>query len=134
MMRTANTRNSRLDQPAASLHKTLSPVPADLQFLRAVYLDLAGRSPLPEEQQGHLGRTRAEVLQSLAGSLPFFQHFYEEQLFYFLLIDNFRPSTASGFVSSTKSSLRAQAYMSPQSNLAPALPRARSSTPSARPV
>ena len=74
--------------------RPLSREPLDRRFLRSVYLDLAGRTPLPAEQKASLGKTRAEVVEALAGSATFFEEFYERELFYFLLIDNFRPSTS----------------------------------------
>lgn len=82
-----------LDQPAPSLSRPLSREPEDLRFLRSLYLDCAGRTPLPAETQGHEGKTRGDAITALSGSPAFFTSLYEDELFYFLLLDNFRPST-----------------------------------------
>ena len=59
--------------------------------LRALYLDLVGRPPFSHERAHWLGLGRHELLDALLGSEAFWEHWYEEQLYYFLLIDNFRP-------------------------------------------
>jgi len=61
--------------------------------LRAVFLDLLGRPPYAEERAHWLGEARHELCDALIGSPDFWRHWYEEQLYYFLLIDNFRPET-----------------------------------------
>jgi hypothetical protein len=61
--------------------------------LRAVFLDLLGRPPYPEERAHWLGKGRHELCDALIGSEDFWRQWYEEQLYYFLLIDNFRPET-----------------------------------------
>ena len=64
----------------------------DGRTLRVLCLELLGRPPLPEEWERWLGRPRAEYLDSTIGSKAFWEHWYEEQLYYFLLINNFRPA------------------------------------------
>ena len=66
---------------------------ADRRFLRALYLDTTARTPLPAEWESAHGRSRQQVISELVGALPHFEGFYEEELFYFLLVDNFRPAT-----------------------------------------
>lgn len=61
--------------------------------LRAVFLDLLGRPPFAEERAHWLGKGRHELCDALVGSEEFWRQWYEEQLYYFLLIDNFRPET-----------------------------------------
>jgi len=89
----AMTRNSGLDQPASRSNAVIAEDARDLRFVRAVYADLTGRAPLPDEWAAARGKNRAEFVTALAGSQQFWEAWYEELLFYFLLIDNFRPST-----------------------------------------
>ena len=65
----------------------------DARSLRAVFMDLVGRPPRRAEAQEWLGRGRGELLDDLLGSEEFWAHWWHEQLYYFLLIDNFRPRT-----------------------------------------
>jgi hypothetical protein len=65
----------------------------DARRLRAVYMDLLGRPPLAEERERWLGRGTYELLDLLLGCEDAWRHWFEEQLYYFLLIDNFRPET-----------------------------------------
>jgi len=60
---------------------------------RAMALDLLGRPPLTEESASWSARPRAEVVQELLAGEEFWQNWLDEQLYYFLLIDNFRPET-----------------------------------------
>lgn len=60
---------------------------------RALALDLLGRPPLPSERAAWSQRPPAEVVAELLGTQEFWQNWLEEQLYYFLLIDNFRPET-----------------------------------------
>jgi hypothetical protein len=67
--------------------------PADRRFARAIHVDLAGRTPLRKEWEGLQGKPRRDAIDALVTSLPAWEGFYEEELFYLLLVDNFRPST-----------------------------------------
>ncbi|MFT7464472.1 MAG: hypothetical protein ACI9EF_002828 [Pseudohongiellaceae bacterium] len=58
---------------------------------RAIYLDLLGRTPDLDELQLAAGSSPSMMLRLLCGTHGFWQHWYEEQLYYFLLLDNFRP-------------------------------------------
>jgi len=60
---------------------------------RSLAIDLLGRPPLAAERAAWGGRARAEVTAELLGRVDFWQNWLEEQLYYFLLIDNFRPET-----------------------------------------
>jgi len=71
-----------------------APLPTiDVHALRVFYLDLLGRPPFTPEREAWLGRSPAELVDSLLGSLEFWTNWLEEQLYYFLLVDNFRPAT-----------------------------------------
>ena len=85
--------NSALDHPGSQIQERLGATVADRRFLRAVFIDLTGRTPLPDDLAAAEGLARGEVVRRVAHSLPFFYGMYEEELFYFLLLDNFRPST-----------------------------------------
>lgn len=82
-----------LEAAASRSAAPLTLEPADRRFARALHVDLAGRTPLPKEWEALQGRTRREAIDALVASLPAWEGFYEEELFYFLLVDNFRPST-----------------------------------------
>jgi hypothetical protein len=82
-----------LEAAASRATTPLTLEPADRRFTRAIHVDLAGRTPLPKEWQALQGASRHDVVHALVASLPAWEGFYEEELFYFLLVDNFRPST-----------------------------------------
>ena len=63
----------------------------DARRLRSLFLDLLGRPPFPAERAEWLGRGTHELLDALLGTPAFWQHWFDEQLYYFMLIDNFRP-------------------------------------------
>jgi hypothetical protein len=65
--------------------------PVDPRTLRALALDLLGRPPLEAEWQRWRTLTRAQLQDELLGSPGFWAHWFEEQLYYFLLVNNFRP-------------------------------------------
>jgi len=65
----------------------------DRRFVRAVTIDLKGRCPLADEWKAAFGKTREQFVREVAASESFWHGWYEELLFYFLLLDNFRPST-----------------------------------------
>ena len=61
--------------------------------LRTVSLDLLGRPPLPLERERWLGRGLRDYLDEVLGSLEFWETWLEEQIYFFMLLDNFRPET-----------------------------------------
>ena len=63
----------------------------DHGVLRSVYFDLLGRPPFDAERERWLGRGLRELLDELIGSEPHWNAWTAEQLYYFLLIDNFAP-------------------------------------------
>ena len=65
----------------------------DERLLRSVHLDLLGRPPYAAERERWLGRGLLEWLEPTVGSAEFWRHWLDEQLYYFLLIDNFRPES-----------------------------------------
>ena len=67
--------------------------PATLRAVRRLTLDVLQRTPSPAEQKSFTGAGTRSVAQRLVGSLEAMQVFVEEELYYFLLIDNFRPRT-----------------------------------------
>jgi len=66
-------------------------LPLDARRLRTLFLDLLGRPPFPAERAEWLGRGAHELCDALLGVPAFWRHWLDEQLYYFLLIDNFRP-------------------------------------------
>ena len=65
----------------------------DPRRLRAVFMDLVGRPPFDAERERWSGSGLYELLDELLPGEEVWRHWYEEQLYYFLLIDNFRPET-----------------------------------------
>ena len=66
----------------------------DARRLRAVTMDMLGRPPFEAERERWLGRGLYELCDALLEDGEIWSHWYEEQLYYFLLIDNFRPASA----------------------------------------
>ena len=92
-MNKGNVDLAGLAESGHAVSRPLADAAADRRFLRAISIDLTGRTPLAAEWKAALGKTRHQVIQEQAGGLQFWKGFYDEQLFYLLLIDNFRPST-----------------------------------------
>jgi hypothetical protein len=61
--------------------------------LRRTFLDLLGRPPLEVERERWLGKARETLVDVYLATRDFWQNWLEEQLYYFLLVDNFRPTT-----------------------------------------
>lgn len=59
--------------------------------LRTTFMDLVGRPPYESEYERWLGLGRDKLLDALLGSEEFWGHWWSEQLYYFLLVDNFQP-------------------------------------------
>jgi len=64
---------------------------ATSEIHRLLFQDLLGRPPLPEEREGLAGASLEDVARALIGTAPFWRHWVEEQLYYFFLVDGFRP-------------------------------------------
>ena len=67
--------------------------PLDPHALRTLCLDLLGRPPLRAEHARWSALDRGALLDELFAGRELWQHWYEEQLYYFLLINNFRPES-----------------------------------------
>ncbi len=66
-------------------------IPLDLRGLRSLHLDLLGRPPFRAEVEERRGSSLQEVATRIVGTLEFWRAWLDEQLFFFLLIDNFTP-------------------------------------------
>src|SRR5262249_32629215 len=64
-------------------------------LLRRLALDTLGRTPSLAEAEAFLDAPVEAVAKRLVTSLEAMSVFVEEELFYFLLLDNFRPKTES---------------------------------------
>lgn len=64
----------------------------DLGSLRRLSLDLLSRPPLARERELWTGKPRGTWLDWGLSTSEFWQNWLEEQLYYFLLIDSFRPT------------------------------------------
>lgn len=65
----------------------------DLRYVREVHFDVLGRSPTDAEVQLAAAEARGETVARLLSSVECFETWYEEELYYFLLLDNFHPAT-----------------------------------------
>ena len=65
----------------------------DARVARSLHMDLLGRPPLAAERARSVGRPVAEVVDDLLATREFWQRWFEEQLYYFLLVGNFRPQS-----------------------------------------
>lgn len=75
--------------PAESPLSVVSPI--DDRWLRAVCIDLLGRPPIPTERGSWLGQPLGQVLDQLWATEAAWKHWLDEQLYFFMLIDQFRP-------------------------------------------
>jgi len=65
--------------------------PRRLRFLRRLFMDLVDRGPTLDEIQALYPRTSAEIVDALLADPETWRAWYERQLYYFLLLDRFRP-------------------------------------------
>lgn len=65
----------------------------DARTLRSLSMDLLGRPPLRAEVAQRTDKPAAALLDALVGAPEFWNHWLEEQLYYFLLVNNFRPES-----------------------------------------
>lgn len=61
--------------------------------LRRIFLDLIGRPPMVSERAEWMGRRREDLVIALLSEREFWENWLEDQLYYFLLVDGFRPRT-----------------------------------------
>jgi pSer/pThr/pTyr-binding forkhead associated (FHA) protein len=71
----------------------LVPSSEDLRFIREAHFDLIGRSPRPAEVQKSAAESRAEMVRRLSRSVEHYEAWFDDELYYFLLLENFRPAT-----------------------------------------
>jgi len=64
---------------------------ADRRLTRALYFDLVGRSPTDEELARIAAKPYGKRVDQLLDSLEAWEHWFDEEAFFFLLIDRFRP-------------------------------------------
>lgn len=77
---------------APSANNTAPIAPQRLRFVRTAHFDLFGRPPREVEALAASRMEVAEMAQELVASPEFWRRWFEEELYFFLLIDNFRPS------------------------------------------
>jgi hypothetical protein len=65
----------------------------DARRLRTAFLDLYGRPPFTDERRVWEGRGMSELLDVALRDPAFWQNWFDEELYYFLLIENFRPTS-----------------------------------------
>lgn len=63
----------------------------DARAVRTIYLDVLGRPPLPAEDRAARGKSLGELVDLTLAHPEFWPRWFEEQLYYFLLVNNFRP-------------------------------------------
>ena len=63
----------------------------DPRHVRALYLDTLGRTPTADELELASAGRLSTLLRLLCKKDEFWEQWYEEELYYFLLVDNFRP-------------------------------------------
>ncbi|MCI0586612.1 MAG: hypothetical protein L0323_07210 [Planctomycetes bacterium] len=66
--------------------------PGDPRLVRALHLDLLGRAPTRAEREESAGVDPRGLVDRIVGTREFWQAWFEEELYYFLLIDTFRPT------------------------------------------
>lgn len=64
---------------------------SDRRHVRAIYLDLLGRTPTSDEIELAASSKAGVLVRHLCRAREFWEHWYEDELYYFLLIDNARP-------------------------------------------
>ena len=65
----------------------------DARRLRSAFLDLYGRPPFLEERNVWAGRGLSDLLDVALSSVEFWQNWLDEELYYFLLVENFTPTS-----------------------------------------
>lgn len=73
--------------------ESAAPAALDHGGLRCLFLDLFRRPPFAAERAAWIGKPRIELVDWALLTQEFWSSWLDEQLYYFLLIDNFRPTT-----------------------------------------
>ena len=82
-------------QAGAAGEVDLAGSPLTPLWLRGIYLDLLSRPPYQREREQWFGKTVTELVDALLSQEEFWEEWVQTQLYYFLLIDNFRPESES---------------------------------------
>jgi hypothetical protein len=83
--------SGRADEPGRSAAERVLPLgPASL---RAAFQDLYGRPPFRAERERWLGGGLPKLVHELVGTQEFWSAWLRAQLYYFLLVRNFRPAS-----------------------------------------
>lgn len=82
--------------PSASGAGTAPPTtavvaPSDRRAVRSLFLDLQGRTPTAEELAALAALPHADRVDRMLGEIATWETWFDEEAFYFLLIDRFRP-------------------------------------------
>ncbi|MEK7483242.1 MAG: PKD domain-containing protein, partial [Planctomycetota bacterium] len=62
------------------------------RYIRKVFFDTFNRAPSIAEYSRFQNQSPEQVVDQILSSYEFWENWYEDELFYFLLIDNFRPA------------------------------------------
>lgn len=71
------------------------PRTLDARAVRAAHQDLVGRPPFAAEAERWAGKPRAELVDALLAGREAWAHWLAEELWYFLLVNNFAPRAES---------------------------------------
>jgi len=82
-------------QDEAAGEVDLAARPLTTLWLRGIYLDLLARPPYQREREQWAGKTVPELVDALLSQAEFWEEWVQTQLYYFLLVDNFRPESES---------------------------------------
>lgn len=77
--------------PWAGMFRPMHSEPVSLRHLRRLCFDVVQRSPTAAELRNLAGAEPGPVVERLVRSREAMSAWFEEELFYFLLLDNFRP-------------------------------------------
>ncbi len=69
--------------------------PLSTRWLRGIFIDLLARPPFQREREQWAGKTVPELIDALLLQTEFWEEWLQAQLYYFLLVDNFRPESES---------------------------------------
>ncbi len=84
-------------RPPFSEQDATGPGPAAVthRYLRALYHDLYGRAPLLSEREAWIGKPLDDFVAAALKDEAAWRHWLDEQLYYFMLIDEFEPVKTS---------------------------------------
>jgi hypothetical protein len=92
LVRFAATRPTEMTAPTGDGPVGAAHLSSEQRRLtRALYFDVLGRSPTTQELAHMAGMDYPQRVDRLLGSLEAWEHWFDEEAFFFLLIDRFRP-------------------------------------------